>query len=210
MSRCHTGGVTPRPDRRSELAAAAYQVVAEGGIDSLSLRTVARRMGATTGLLSHHFADRRDLIAAALEHAAATMLARVVAMPDAAHPVDLLAAVLPTDDETLEVWRFSLSVRTASLFDDELGQFDRRIRAYWDENLPGRLEAIVPGDPVEAARHLVALVDGISFHAVLDPAAWPPERQVEHLRAGFVAVERTAFPSVPTTRAARPRRRRGA
>jgi TetR/AcrR family transcriptional repressor of bet genes len=199
-----------RPDRRSELAEAAYQVVAEGGIDGLSLRTVARRVGATTGLLSHHFADRRDLIGAALEHAAATMLDRVAAVPDDAHPLDLLAAVLPTDEQTVEVWRFSLSVRTASLFDDELGQFDRRIRDHWDANLPARLTGLVPGDRGEAARHLVALVDGISFHAVLDPTAWPPERQIEHLRAGFVAVEQTSFAPKTATTTVRRQRRRGA
>ncbi len=199
--------MAPRPDRRTELAVAAYQVVAEGGIDRLSLRTVARRVGATTGLLSHHFTDRRDLIGAAVDHAAATMLARVLTVADDAHPVDLLAAVLPTDEQTFEVWRFSLSVRTAALFDDELGQFDRRIRDYWEQNLPRRLRLIAPGDRLEAARHLVALVDGISFHAVLDPPAWPAEHQIEHLRAGFVAVEQTAF---TTAVVARPRRRRGA
>jgi AcrR family transcriptional regulator len=199
--------VAPRPDRRAELAAVAYQVAAEGGIDNLSLRTVARRVGATTGLLSHHFADRSDLIAAALDHAAATMLDRVSAVPDDAHPVELLAAVLPTDDETLEVWRFSLSVRTASLFDAELAPFDRQIRDHWDANLPERLDGLVAGDAGEAARHLVALVDGIAFHAVLDPAAWPPARQVEHLRAGFGAVEQAAFLTVPTRRR---RRRPGA
>jgi hypothetical protein len=64
----------------------------------------------------------------------------------------------------------------------------------------------VAGDRLEAARHLVALVDGIAFDAVLDPAAWPPDRQVEHLRAGFVAVEQTAFTTVPSTER-RPRRR---
>ena len=200
--------MAPRPDRRAELAAAAYEVVAEGGIDSLSLRTVARRVGATTGLLSHHFADRRDLIGAALDHAAGAMLGRVLAMEGDAHPVELLAAVLPTDDATVEVWRFSLSVRTAALFDDELRQFDRRIRDHWEANLPDRLAGVVPGDALEAARHLVALVDGIAFHAVLDPAAWPPARQVEHLRAGFAAVQQSAFATVPTTE--RPRRRRGA
>jgi len=204
-----------RLDRRAELAAAAYEVVAEGGIDSLSLRTVARRVDATTGLLSHHFADRRDLIAAALDHAAAVMLDRVLAVPDDAHPVELLAAVLPTDTASIEVWRFSLSVRTAALFDDELRQFDQRIRGLWDEHLPTRLAGLVPGDGREASRHLVALVDGISFNAVIEPDVWPPERQVEHLRAGFVAVERTTFakigtPSRKPTTDGRSRRRRGA
>ena len=74
-------------------------------------------------------------------------------------------------------------------------------------NLPARLVGIVSGDGLKAARHLVALVDGISFHAVLEPAAWPPERQIEHLRAGFVAVEQTAFTTTATTTVRRQRRR---
>jgi hypothetical protein len=46
---------------------------------------------------------------------------------------------------------------------------------------------------------------------VLDPAAWPPERQIEHLRAGFVAIEQTAFSITPDpTTTVRPQRRRGA
>jgi AcrR family transcriptional regulator len=172
-------------DRRSQLAVAAYEVVASSGIERLSLRTVARRLGATTGLVSHHFQDRRELIAAALEHAAATMLERVRQLPLDAHPLDVLAAVLPTDEPTLEVWRFSMSVRTAALFDPELRQFDHEIRRYWEENLPARLDGIVGGDPHDAAVHLVALLDGIAFHAVLDPDGWPPEQQLAHLRIGF-------------------------
>jgi hypothetical protein len=56
----------------------------------------------------------------------------------------------------------------------------------------------------------VALVDGISFQAVLDPAAWPAERQIEHLRAGFAAVEHTAFTPTNATTTVRRQRHRGA
>ena len=172
-------------DRRTQLAVAAYEVVAESGIDGLSLRTVARRVGATTGLVSHHFHDRKELVAAALDHAVATMMQRSLAVAPDASPFDVLAAVLPTDPVTMQVWRFSLSVRAAGLFDAELRPFDEMIRDHWARNLPARLDAAVVGDPVEAARHLVALVDGISLNAALDPEGWPADRQVLHLRAGM-------------------------
>jgi AcrR family transcriptional regulator len=176
-------------DRRSQLAVAAYEVVAESGIDRLSLRTVARRVGATTGLVSHHFVDRRDLLDAALRHAASTMLQRVLSLPPASDAFELLAAVLPTEAEAMQVWRFSLSVRTAGLFDPGLQHLDRRIRGYWAANLPDRLTGVAPGDRTEAAGHLVALVDGIALQAVLDPDTWPAARQLAHLRAGFLGIE---------------------
>jgi TetR/AcrR family transcriptional regulator, transcriptional repressor of bet genes len=175
-------------DRRRQLAQAAYELVAEAGIEKLSLRTVARRVDATTGLLSHHFLDRQDLLSAALDHAAATMFERILGVPDGSDPLALLAAVLPTDEPAQQVWRFSLSVRAAGLFEPELRQFDQTIRSYWDDNLPDRLRSVPPADREEAAQHLVLLVDGIALRAVLDPVAWPPARQLTHLRAGFLAI----------------------
>lgn len=177
-----------RLDRRAELARVSYELIAELGIDGVSLRGVARRLGATTGLVSHHFADRSELTAAALDHAAAVIVDRVTALPADAHPLEVLGAVLPTDPVTVENWRFALSVRTAAMFDPELRRFDRTIREHWDAYLPAHLAGLVEGDPREAARHLVALVDGIALQAVLDPDRWPPERQLAHLRAGFAAL----------------------
>jgi TetR/AcrR family transcriptional regulator, transcriptional repressor of bet genes len=180
--------VATDPDRRTQLAIAAYEVVAESGMDRLSLRTVARRVGATTGIVSHHFSDRRDLVAAALDHAVAVMFRRTLDLPTDPSPFDLLVAVLPTDPSTVEVWRFSISVRAAGLFDPELRQFDRTIRGYWDDSLPTRLDGAVTGDPIDAARHLVAVVDGIALNAVLDPQRWPPEAQLRHLRIAIGAL----------------------
>lgn len=154
----------------------------------MSLRGVARRLGATTGLVSHHFSDRAALTAAALDHAAAVIVDRVMAIPVGADPVEVLAAVLPTDAVTIESWRFSLSVRTAAVFDPELRRFDRVIRDHWMGYLPVELAGRVAGDPEEAARHLVALVDGIALQALLDPDSWPAERQLAHLRVGFAAL----------------------
>lgn len=138
--------------------------------------------------MSHHFSDRAELVSAALDHAIEIILDRVRALPAGAEPIDILAAVLPTDATTVEHWRFALSVRTGALFDPELGRFDRAIRSMWTGNLPAQLAGRVPGDPAEVTQHLVALIDGIALQAVLDPDRWPPARQVDHLRAGLTAL----------------------
>lgn len=137
--------------------------------------------------MSHHFSDRAELVSAALDHAIEVILDRVRPLAPVAEPLDILAAVLPTDAATVEHWRFALSVRTGALFDDELARFDHAIRSMWLGNLPAQLEGRVQGDPREVALHLVALVDGIALQAVLDPERWPADRQLQHLRAGLAA-----------------------
>ena len=44
---------------------AARQVIIRNGLEATTLRDIAREGGFTTGLLSHHFADKRDVIVAA-------------------------------------------------------------------------------------------------------------------------------------------------
>lgn len=179
-------------DRRAELARSAYELIAEEGVGGLSMRTLARRVGATTGLVTHHFADRADVVDAALGHAAEVVVERLRSLPRDVQPLDLLAHVLPTDEVTVENWRFSLAVRVGSLFDPSLTPFDRTIRTIWHDHLPKRLAPLArPGtDPSEATDHVVAAVDGIAVSAVLDPAAWPADRQRHHLGIAFAAALR--------------------
>lgn len=184
MSKPATASV---PDRRADLARAAYTLIAERGLDGLSLRTLARRLGATTGLVSHHFADRADLVEAALDHATRVIVERVASAGPDAEPLTQLALVLPTDEVTRENWRFALSVRAAAMVDPTLRRFPETILRHWEKHLPPRLAPYVDGNPMEATRHLVLLVDGIALQAVIDPARWPPRRQREHLRRGFEA-----------------------
>lgn len=174
-------------DRRAELAEAAYRLIAERGVEGMSMRALARTVGATTGLVSHHFVDRDDVVAAALDHATDVMVRRPERLGSRS-PFERLAAVLPTDEESLENWRFSVAVRSAALHDPRLLQFDRRVATIWRENLPGMLADVVDVDPVVATDHLVAVIDGIALKVVLEPGEWPAERQLEQLRLGFAAV----------------------
>ena len=104
---------------------------------------MARRVGATTGLVSHHFLDRAELVAAALDHATQVIVDRVRAAGPDAGPFELLSVVLPTDPATLENWRFAFSVRSAALFDEALRPFPEAIVATWEASLPGLLDVSV-------------------------------------------------------------------
>lgn len=169
----------PQPKgRRPELAEAAYRMIAERGVEGLSLRAVARELGATTGLVTHHFIDRAELIDAALAHAARVMVRRIerAVGPDAT-AADVLAAVLPTDGEALENWRFTLSVRAAALSDPAFRRYDETIAAHWASFLPDELRPTLGDAADDTADQLVAVLDGLSLRAAVDPDAWPPERQ---------------------------------
>lgn len=54
---------------RTRLAAAAYQTVANGGLNALRLRSVAETAGVSQGALLHHFPDKNAVVLAAIETA---------------------------------------------------------------------------------------------------------------------------------------------
>src|SRR3954453_19444518 len=49
--------------RREELVLAAWQVIAERGIDEVTIREIAREAGYSSGVLAHYFENKDDLLA---------------------------------------------------------------------------------------------------------------------------------------------------
>lgn len=174
-------------DKRAELAEAAYRIIAAKGLDGLSIRLLARAVGArSSGIVSHYFIDRAEIIAAALEHAATVMRRR----PDTRlHPVEMFVSVLPIDDEAIESWRFTLAVRAGALTDPSLVKFDNAINDYWHQYMPDLLKAHgvigVDVDAHDAVDFIVAVVDGIALRATLAPQDWPASRQRAHIEGAF-------------------------
>lgn len=55
------------PQRRTEILDAVLDHLAEHGMSGLSMRPVAQALGQSTRVLTHHFADKDDLLAALLK-----------------------------------------------------------------------------------------------------------------------------------------------
>ena len=182
----HPADVNGR-DRRAQLAEAAYRIIAADGLNGLSIRILARAVGArSSGLVSHYFIDRAEIIAAALDHAATVMRRR----PDTRlHPVETFVSVLPIDDEAIESWRFTLAVRAGALTDPALVKFDNAIQEYWHQHMPDLLRAHgvlgADADAHEAVDFIVAVVDGVALRATLAPREWPAARQRAHIERAF-------------------------
>jgi AcrR family transcriptional regulator len=55
--------VVDHEKRRKEVAEAAWRVIEREGPDGTNMREIAREAGRTTGVVTHYFRDKRELMA---------------------------------------------------------------------------------------------------------------------------------------------------
>jgi AcrR family transcriptional regulator len=68
------------------LTRAAMTQAKSGGIESITMRAIATRVGVTPAAAYHHFASKEHLLAACAEQAFAGLLDRLQAVPEHPHP----------------------------------------------------------------------------------------------------------------------------
>lgn len=161
---------------------AAQVVIARDGLDAATMRRIADEVGCTTGRITHYFSDKREVLVAVLRsvHRAAgqRMMRRVREAPPSDRLRLVLEEALPLDDVRLTEWRVWLAFWGRATDDPELADEQRARYREW-ATLVGQLIDREPNHP-EVDR-LIAVIDGIGLRATLDPAAFPPERQLAAL-----------------------------
>ncbi len=177
--------------RRTELAAAACEAIAQFGIDKLTMKDVGKVAGCTTGVLTHYFANKDQLMEAACDHAwngiqhkMALRLAQ-----DKPDYVGYLSELLPISAENrtaVVVW-FHFWLR--GLHSPTLAERHRINRELWLEKLAAVLTAMQEqgkiGDTVIISAEIEAIdayINGLALRAILNTADWPAERQLAELR----------------------------
>ncbi|UQX04449.1 TetR/AcrR family transcriptional regulator [Streptomyces sp. RerS4] len=175
--------------RRRDVSEAVWRVLAAHGFGGLTLRAVAAELGATTGLVTHYFPAKRDLVAYALD----LLTERTAAgrpQPAGQGLAALRAAllgVLPLSPEATATNRIWVSSWDTALADPAVsadhaakyGQSRARLRdlvaaAQYLGELP-------PGDPERVAAGAQSFVLGLTVQALFAPEAFPPSRQTELL-----------------------------
>ena len=178
--------VVDHDERRERIAEAAWRVIEREGPDGANLRRIAREAGYTTGVVTHYFRDKRDLMAFAFGLVVERSTSRMAGAAAEAGAEGALAQLLPLDEERRRETTVWLALMGASLSDPDLAaELRRRYRRAREATLPMFREALVEaqaGDPDDVADELLAAVDGITVDALTDPERFPPEKQMALLR----------------------------
>ncbi len=185
-----------RPAQGEALSRAVWAVLAEQGLEKLTVRAVAAAAGCTTGLVMHRFPNRRALLVHARQLLHDTTRHRVEALEAAAgSPRAALRAVLrqgmATDPETAKESIVWMGFLAAAVADDELLAMHRRNNRAWRDRIDRLVTAAAPDWPPDrvttASLALIALAEGAAASAAADPAAWPAARQEQMLDTTLAA-----------------------
>jgi len=179
-----------------EVVEATGRVIAREGLEGASLRSIARELGVTTGVLTHYFRDKEDLLGfvqasifGGLEASNRPLLDQG---PDVDLTIEALMRILPNSPRNIDWWKVWLGFTVAALSrpDRAEAHADKYadLRRHWVKVMrrlqsAGLLKSDI--DPVIEAETLVCLVDGIGVQAVISPKALPARKQRALLRAYF-------------------------
>jgi AcrR family transcriptional regulator len=186
--------VVDHDERRAHLIEVAARLIAKSGMDGLTVREVAKAAGVSTGVVSHYFADKRDLLKLTFDVTADSVYGQVAEQlaRDGHDPEICLEGFLPIDAERRRGWRVWLAFWGLAIGDREFAA-DQKLRARRARDLVARIlragrdaGELRPEVDIEAAAALVlGVVQGIAAQATFDPKDWPPERQRQVLAAAL-------------------------
>jgi TetR/AcrR family transcriptional repressor of bet genes len=186
--------IVDHEERRQEIARATVDLISEKGIDSLKLTDIADALGCTTGVVTHYFNSKEEILIDAARLANQNLVDRSGARFEI-DPDDFLGAAieaLPLDQHRLTEWRTWLSFWGEAVTDSELGMEIQSQFSAWTSSTERIIEdgikrGVLRNDlnPVHETDRWHALLDGIGLQAALNPDDWPPERQIRPLREYF-------------------------
>jgi len=184
--------------RRRDVSEAVWRVLAAHGFGGLTMRAVAAEMGATTGLVTHYFPSKKDLVSHALTLLEEYRAARPRRTPP--HGADVtrepegiealrasLLDILPLTPEAAADNRIWVSSWDAALADPDLASGHARRYARSRERIghhvrvAQRLGELPQSDPDDMAASIQSFALGLIVQALFDAAAYSPERQIRLL-----------------------------
>lgn len=183
-----------RQDRHGEVVNAAIRVIAREGLPGATIRSIAREIGYTTGVVTHYFRDKTDLLVAVGD---AILITYDDLVADAVNNPDVIAglhrtcvAPLPTNPDSEIRWRVYAHILASGESEPAFaGAFQAHYTAIRKAVglllVRGQQEGVLRAD-FDAdlqADLLCALVDGLALRALTEPSRLTAQRQIAILTA---------------------------
>ncbi|HZZ36957.1 MAG TPA: TetR/AcrR family transcriptional regulator [Caulobacteraceae bacterium] len=172
--------------RRRQVVAVASRLIAEAGLDAVTVRDVAEAAECSTAIVSHYFHNKKELLLRTYHSSIERGTARCEAALAAADG-DLkayLAELMPLDEERTIHWKIWLAFWAKAIADKEIAALQKScvlrtrgniVRILGDLGAKGLLAS--PLDFEAEARRILTLIMGMAVQVMFDPADWPGERQ---------------------------------
>ena len=160
-------------DKRDAFAASVLDLIVRGGIQAVSVRTVAADSGWSAGALQKTFSNKEALLRAAVELVVSRVEARMDAISFGGDATDylvrLIEETLPLDQlrrEEAIAWNaFAAEATHTQWIAEILAGQDQRISA----QLVEALRSFGTSQPEAAAAGIIAVSDGFALRLLYDP-----------------------------------------
>jgi AcrR family transcriptional regulator len=175
-------------DRRIEVAKAAWQVIIREGLDRTSMRAISQELGSSTGVVTHYFRDKEELILFALglvfENVAAEMEARAQGQQGIDRLEQMMFVALPLEQIDRDDWKVWVAFLSYSIGREHLVKEHRKRYDLLRQIIAQELADLQTAQLIRAdldlaleANALIALVDGIGTGVVICPEQFSAKQQ---------------------------------
>ena len=177
--------IVDHDERRAVIANVVKEMIAETGIESVTVRAVARKAGYSSTILSHYFRDKQHLLISAFGSVLSETPIRVQAAMDAGGSrMDCLEELLPNTPANLRDWQAWFGFWGKVTHDPELAAERLAGLEETQKTLTGILNHAInrgelPADldiPFHSNRIQIFL-NGLVSMVIMKPAAWSPDEQ---------------------------------
>ncbi|MBW4465108.1 MAG: TetR family transcriptional regulator [Pegethrix bostrychoides GSE-TBD4-15B] len=175
-------------DRRIEVANAAWRVIVREGLDRTSMRAIAQELGSSTGVVTHYFRDKEELILFALERVFENTLEDMKAYDQGRQGIDrleqMILTALPLEVTDKADWKVWVAFLGYSIGREHLVQEHQKRYAFLRQIISQALADLQTANLIRAdldvtleANALIALVDGIGTGVIICPEQFSAEQQ---------------------------------
>ena len=171
---------------RSKVATAALGLISREGLKGASLRAIASELGSTTGVLTHYFRNKDELLVFVLETIMNRLTEIMIQAADDTQGLQrlkvMMLAILPTTAELVIIWRAWLAFVGAALGHSQLVEEHKRHYANFKTFIRQELTTLQEAGEIDPELDLdfeagawIATFDGIGVNMIAAPQSYSPK-----------------------------------